>query len=325
MKRGASGLCGVLAVDKPAGLTSHDVVDRIRRLAGERRVGHAGTLDPMATGLMLVGVGAATRLSQYLTGHDKGYDARIVFGISTDTDDAQGRAVRVCEGGESERVLAQLDPSQTVSGLVGCHQQLPPAYSAIKKNGVVAYKAAREGNALELEPRAVEVYAAAFAGAGLADVQVDVSGGGSVQRSLPFWDVHLQVSKGTYIRAIARDLGARLGCGAHLGALRRTAVGCVAVTEAFSPEQLEGMVQQGEQLPWADPARLLGFPVWELDGEQAADIANGKALKAPPGMEPGSVSCTHAGKLLAVCEQADGLCRPAAVIPGGVAGVASEA
>ena len=153
MKRGTSGLCGVLAIDKPAGITSHDVVDRVRRITGERRVGHAGTLDPMATGLMLVGVGAATRLSNYLTGHDKAYSARIVFGVATDTDDAEGRIVTQFSSsapGEGLTVLGGLDPQQTLSSLVGKAKQLPPAYSAIKKNGVTAYKAAREGKARRL-------------------------------------------------------------------------------------------------------------------------------------------------------------------------------
>ena len=146
MKRGASGLCGVLAIDKPQGVTSHDVVNVVRRLTGEKRVGHAGTLDPMATGLMLVCVGAATRLSAYLTGHGKSYTARIVFGAATDTDDADGRIVRALSAsdlGEALSKLEQLDPQEVLNGILGTSLQLPPAYSAIKKNGVTAYKAAR--------------------------------------------------------------------------------------------------------------------------------------------------------------------------------------
>ena len=154
-RRGASGLCGVLALDKPYGMTSHDVVNRVRQITGERRVGHAGTLDPAATGLMLVGVGADTRLSEYLTGHDKGYDARIVFGVATDTDDAQGRTLASASDGELADIMRSVDAQAILDEFTGELEQLPPAYSAIKKNGVVAYKAAREGTCLELEARHV--------------------------------------------------------------------------------------------------------------------------------------------------------------------------
>lgn len=324
MKRGQSGLCGVLAVDKPQGITSHDVVDRVRRITGERRVGHAGTLDPMATGLMLVCVGAATRLSQFLTGHDKAYGARIAFGVPTDTDDAQGRALCApadIDGAAVGEMLAALDAHAVVAGLVGEQEQLPPAYSAIKKNGVTAYKAAREGAALELEARTVRVHAARLRGTGAEHASIALPSGGEVTADLPFWDVDLEVSKGTYIRAIARDLGARLGCGAHLAALRRTSVGELGVDEAVTLGQLAELAERGDALPWADPARLLGFPVVELDEERAQDVANGRAFAATDAGN-GLVSCVRGGKLLAVCECDGGRCKPAVVVSGGVAGVA---
>ena len=323
MRRGASGLCGVLAIDKPKGITSHDVVNAVRRVTGERRVGHAGTLDPMAEGLMLVCVGAATRLSAYLTGHDKRYTARIVFGAATDTDDAEGRvttAYTKTAPGEGLAGLATIEPQELLDGITGPTMQLPPAYSAIKKNGVTAYKAAREGKELELEPREVTVYAARFLGAGFEEVDLDDGQGGRFCATLPYWDVDLEVSKGTYIRSIARDLGQSLGCGAHLSALRRTEVGGMGLQGAVSLEELGAAAAAGEELPWEDPVALLGIrEVRELTEDELADDANGRVLK---GERPeGLTACTSGGRLMALYRQGAGVARPELVIPGGVCGV----
>lgn len=320
MKRGASGLCGVLAIDKPYGVTSHDVVNRIRSLTGERRVGHAGTLDPAATGLMLVGVGAATRLAEYLTGHDKEYDARIMFGIATDTDDAQGRVLNAADASELASLMAQTDACEVLSRFTGEIEQLPPAYSAIKKNGVVAYKAAREGSCLELEPRAVTVHEARLEGVGVQHASISDGAGGSIECDIPYWDVHFSVSKGTYIRALARDMGAYLGCGAHLGALRRTAVAQASLDDACALDDLEARASKGEGLPWCDPSSLLGFPVVELDEAQAKCVENGRSLPDVDDVPEGMVSCVRGHRLLAVYSMAAGVCRPATVIPGGVVG-----
>ena len=348
MKRGASGLSGVLAIDKAQDMTSHDVVNRVRRLSDERRVGHAGTLDPMATGLLFVGVGPATRLSCYLSGAEKSYRARIVFGVATDTDDAQGRAL----GGMSDLldVAALTDEgaaAATLAALEGPALQIPPAYSAIKKGGVTAYKAAREGKAIELEPRPVCIHEAALVAMGAGECSVADGQGGRLAAEMPWWDVSFRVSKGTYIRAIARDLGAQLGCGAHLGALRRTAVGAFGVDGACTLEELEERVMGGGELPWVDPAAVLGFPVLELtDGARAA-VSNGAAIPVPAGFgedaafagsngdaasagkgetnsagEIPFVSCVADGRLLAVYERKGATLRPATVLPGGVAGVA---
>ena len=319
-RRGASGLCGVLALDKPYGMTSHDVVNRVRQITGERRVGHAGTLDPAATGLMLVGVGAATRLSEYLTGHDKGYDARIVFGVATDTDDAQGRTLASASDGELADIMRSVDAQAILDEFTGELEQLPPAYSAIKKNGIVAYKAAREGTCLELEARHVTVYGAQLAGAGVCEAELICADGNTSVRELPFWDVHFDVSKGTYIRALARDIGAYLGCGAHLGSLRRTSVAAMGIDEACSIDELANRAEAGDMLPWCDPARLLGFPVIELGEQQAQCVANGRELTDISAGE-GMVSCIRDNKLLAVYNFVAGACRPATVIPGGVIGV----
>lgn len=322
MKRGSSGLCGVLAIDKPAHITSHDVVNRVRRITGERRVGHAGTLDPMATGLMLVGVGAATRLSPYLTGHDKAYRARIVFGATTDTDDAEGRIVSFGSTGDPGaglEALDGLDAAAVVDGLVGEVEQLPPAYSAIKKNGVTAYKAAREGKSIELSARTVTVHEARLEKTGTVQAILDDGQGGRFEQELPCWDVYLRVSKGTYIRSIARDLGCTLGCGAYLGALRRVSVAGFSIDGACTLDELERCMQEGRGLPWCDPTALLGFPVLRLDERQAADVAHGRGLSGA-GACP-HVSCVADGRLLAVYKEEQGRLRPATVIPGGVAGV----
>ncbi len=319
-RRGASGLCGVLALDKPYGMTSHDVVNRVRQVTGERRVGHAGTLDPAATGLMLVGVGAATRLSEYLTDHDKEYDARIVFGVATDTDDAQGRVLASACDDELAQIMGAADARAVLDEFTGELEQLPPAYSAIKKNGVVAYKAAREGTCLDLELRHVTVYGARLVGTGVQHAEIVRADGDVLVRELPFWDVHFDVSKGTYIRALARDIGTYLGCGAHLGSLRRTSVATTAVGEACSLADLAHCAEAGCALPWCDPAKLLGFPVIELGERQAECVANGREL-TDVAVGEGMVSCVRDHRLLAVYSFVAGTCRPATVIPGGVVGV----
>ena len=365
MKRGASGLAGVLAIDKPQGMTSHDAVNRVRRLSGERRVGHAGTLDPAASGLLFVGVGPATRLSRYLSGAAKSYRARVVFGVATDTDDAQGRALGEASGGTAglpapspAAVKALLDEGAARAALdavKGPALQMPPAYSAIKKGGVTAYKAAREGKAIELEPRPVHVYEADLLGVGVGECSVADGQGGRIAAEMPWWDISFRVSKGTYIRAIARDLGVRCGCGAHLGALRRTAVGAFGVAGACTLDALEERVADGAGLPWVDPAAVLGFPVLELADADCAAVSNGAAIAAPALLgeaggdvaaapagrgetgggpvggglaresprdaEPSFVSCVAGGRLLAVYERDGVLLRPATVVPGGVAGV----
>ena len=162
MKRGQSGISCLVGVDKPRGMSSHDVVNACRRIFGERRVGHTGTLDPLATGALCICVGPATRLDAYMTNHDKTYDVRIAFGVATDTDDAEGEPIRTAP--VPERVCDRAFAQEHVAGLVGKHKQLPPAYSAIKRGGVKAYEAARAGNVVQLEPRDIEIYEATLLG-----------------------------------------------------------------------------------------------------------------------------------------------------------------
>ena len=258
MKRGSSGYCLVVGVDKPAGLSSHDVVNRCRGIFGERRVGHAGTLDPAATGVLPVLVGPATRLDNYLTGHDKRYRARIAFGTSTDTDDAEGEVVR--SGPVPEELCDEDFARSFVAGLVGARKQMPPAYSAIKVDGKKSYEQARAGKIIDMKPRDIEIFEARFLG-------LDEDG----PEGQLIWDVELWVSKGTYIRAIARDAGRALGCPAHLASLRRTAVGRLSLEECVGLEALAELKDRAA----VDPVDLLGCRFAYMEGRQADRMRNG--------------------------------------------------
>ena len=230
---------GAVIIDKPAGLTSHDVVARVRRLAGTRKVGHAGTLDPMATGVLVVGVEKATRLLGYLTLTEKEYDATIRLGQSTSTDDAEGEVT----GGATAAGVSAETLAEAVAGLTGEIEQVPPSVSAIKVDGQRAYRLTRSGAAPELKPRPVTVY------------EFTVT---AVRRDGDLLDVDATVrcSSGTYIRALARDLGAALGTGGHLTRLRRTRVGGYRIEDARTLEQLAGRF---EVLPLAQAAAA-AFP-----------------------------------------------------------------
>lgn len=303
-RRGDSGLAGILPVDKPRGLSSHDVVNRVRRAVGERRVGHAGTLDPMATGLLVVLVGPATRLAPYLTAAEKSYVATITFGSETDTDDAEGGTTRVA----AVPRLSLEEAASIVAALVGEHQQLPPDYSAVKRDGVVAYRAARAGQPIALEPRTVSISSATLLGID------EVSG---------TWEVALTVSKGTYIRSIARDLGRALRSAAHLSALRRTASGILdlaaapdmaAIESASGPEDITQH--------FVDPVIALGLPVVDVSRDGADRVANGSPLDASlaPESAHGSaeVAVLHEGRLLAIYQASGTQLKARVVIPGGV-------
>ena len=302
VRRGATELSGILVVDKPSGMTSHDVVNRVRRITGERRVGHAGTLDPMATGVLVVLVGPATRLAPYLTSAEKTYDARIVFGAEMDTDDADGRVTRTAA--VPDEVCDPFAASAVVASLIGVREQVPPAYSAIKRGGVTAYEAARKGEALEIEARTVEI-----ASAKLLGVEVDPAA----------WDVEFAVSKGTYIRALARDLGRAVECAAHLGALRRTRSGSLTIDLAHTLEELESAGDVSAF--FADPIAALGLPLLAVDATGAAAVADGRPLVAPVEATDGlPVAVAHDGRLVAVYAAQGGAAKALAVIPGGVSG-----
>ena len=259
-KRGESGLSLVVGIDKPEGMTSHDVVNRVRRVFGERRVGHTGTLDPLATGALVVCVGPATRLDSFFTNHDKRYAARIVFGTATDTDDCTGGVVQKADVPDSVRDEDEAD--RILKAFTGPQMQVPPLYSAIKRDGVKAYEAARKGQAVDVEPRSINVYDAHLIALGETD------------EGDPFWDVVLSVSKGTYIRALARDIGIYAGTAAHIGALRRFSSGLLDIRSCVNLEELADLKLDAA----LDPVPLLGFPVLQLNARQLGDVRNGKKL-----------------------------------------------
>lgn len=213
-------LCGVLLVDKPPDHTSHDVVARLRGKLQMKKIGHAGTLDPMATGLLIMLIGKATRISQYLISLDKEYTGTIEFGKITDSQDAEGRVM------ETRPVppMTRAEVEQAMRGFLGDQYQMPPMYSAIKIDGVPLYKQARKGQEVEREPRFIRVSA------------FDLTG-----FALPRIDFRLRCSKGTYVRTVAHDLGQKLGCGAHLAALRRTATDKFNISQALTLDQIMGL------------------------------------------------------------------------------------
>ena len=268
----------ILLVDKAEGWTSHDVVARARRALGTRKVGHAGTLDPMATGLLVLGAGPATRLLTHLVGLDKRYETTIRLGWDTVTDDREGDVTAVAAAADVDEVLAHPERiTAGVAGLTGAIEQAPSAVSAIRVDGKRAYDRVRAGETVELKKRPVTVHA--FEAGQPRAASVEIEGRGWVP-AIDF-EATVTCSTGTYIRALARDLGAELGIGGHLTALRRTEVGPFSVADATPHAQLVGdgdvAGDPGVLLAPADVARLL-FPVLELTAEEAADLANGKRV-----------------------------------------------
>ena len=298
-------MSGLVIVDKPGGMTSHDVVARVRRLAGTKKVGHAGTLDPMATGVLVVGVEKATRLLGYLTLTEKEYAATIRLGQSTSTDDAEGEITGTASAaGVSAAALTQHQLHQAVAGLTGEIWQVPPAVSAIKVGGQRAYKLTRAGAAPELAARPVTVYQFAVTAVRRARV------------SLLDIDATVRCSSGTYIRALARDLGAALGTGGHLTRLRRTRVGGYGVEDARTLEQL---ADRFEVLPLAQAASA-AFPRRDLSADEARRLANGGRLAVAPSApqastDPQAPTAAYApdGTLIALVTEESGQARPLVV------------
>nr|WP_117215667.1 tRNA pseudouridine(55) synthase TruB [Allorhizocola rhizosphaerae] len=276
---------GLLVVDKPAGMTSHDVVARARRTLGTRKVGHAGTLDPMATGVLILGVGRATRLLTYVVGTDKVYRATIRLGQSTITDDAEGEVTFEKAAGDVTGIESAL------AGMTGEMDQVPSAVSAIKIKGVRSYHRVRQGEQVELPARRVHIR------------RIDVL---AIRRETDVTDVDVEVecSSGTYIRAIARDLGAALDVGGHLTALRRTRVGNFTIDEASD-----------DLIPVSAALERL-MPLRHIDADQARVVAHGGPL--PPVGQPGPYGVVGPdGAVLAVFSERDGRARPEIVLVGG--------
>ncbi|OMC21678.1 tRNA pseudouridine(55) synthase TruB [Mycobacterium sp. SP-6446] len=282
MSEPGPGGSGIVVIDKPAGMTSHDVVGRCRRIFSTRRVGHAGTLDPMATGVLVIGVDRATKILGLLTAASKSYAATVRLGQTTSTEDAEGELLQSVS---AERVTGEAIAA-AVAGLRGEIRQVPSAVSAIKVGGRRAYRLVREGHEVELEARPVRID------------RLEVS---DVRRRGPLVDLDIEVdcSSGTYIRALARDLGAALGVGGHLTSLRRTRVGRFTLQEAHSLDELAER-DASSRLSWTlDEACLLMFPRRELSAEEAEATSNGRSL-SPAGVDGVYAATDPDGRVMAL-------------------------
>ena len=280
---------GVLPVDKPEGPTSHDVVARARRALGERRIGHTGTLDPFASGLLLLCIGRATRIAEYLTGMSKSYRATLRLGTATATDDRTGDVVATSE---SWRTLSDEDVRAAFHAEVGARAQLPPAYSAKKIDGRRAYQLAREGAAVAVASADIEIEHIDVIDIALPDVTFDV-----------------RCSSGTYIRAIARDVGERLGTHAHLSALRRTAIGPHRLVDALPLDELDDEPRWRSALI-APADAIRDMPRIEVDVDGYAAVTHGRALDASGTLDAEPVAVLYAGSLIAIGAVRNGTLQP---------------
>lgn len=291
MSRGPSHLNCLVAIDKPLSMTSHDVVSHLRRVVGEKRVGHGGTLDPDASGVLICGIGQGTRLMGMLTLDTKAYEVGIRLGSETTTDDASGEVVAEAPVDPS---LADPKKAQAVlDGLVGDTMQVPPSFSAISVDGVRAYARARSGEKVELEPRPVTIYDAR-----LLEVVVDDQG--------ILWSVALSVSKGTYVRSIARDLGRDLGCYGHVETLRRTASGRTTLEDAIPLDVVETKGEAVILEKPLDPVAALDLPVRQLRGDEVEAAACGKTL--PVGEVQGAEGSLASGDRVSLVDGSGDLC-----------------
>ena len=291
-------MLGVINLDKPVGPTSHDMVGLLRRLTATRRIGHAGTLDPMASGVLPILVGPATRFSQELSGSAKRYEAVIRLGWRSATDDTEGPLSR----GDAtppgvEQAAAEL------ASFVGAIDQRPPDYSARKVGGRAAHRLARAGRPPELAPHRVQIDAIALLDAERGDDWLDLR-------------VDIRCGPGTYIRSIARDLGERLGCGGHLHALRRTEAAGLAVAAASTPAELEALAAEGRLasvlLPVSD---LLTLPRLDLTDEETRRFGHGAISQLPGGTADGRYAAYGGGELRGIGDVAAGLLHPDKVLP----------
>lgn len=318
---------GLVVIDKPQGITSHDAVSRVRRTARTRKAGHAGTLDPMATGVLVVGIGKATKLLTWVSGDTKSYEATIRFGASTRTDDAEGETTSAPGCSHLDAVAL----GAAFERLRGDIMQVPSAVSAIKVGGRRAYARVRAGEEVELEARPVRVERLDVVGAPRPGALPAHDGGGG---GVPVFDVDVVVecSSGTYIRALARDAGTALGCGAHLVRLRRTRVGRFGIGDALTLEQFEaGACGDPERptvplIPLGEAARAM-FPVIGLDAREAAAFAHGQApaRAALPDGEGPLTAAAPDGRVVGLVGRSGDRLRALAVFAGpGAEGTAEE-
>lgn len=275
-----NAISGVLVVDKPTGLTSHDVVQIIRRGTNIRRAGHTGTLDPRASGVLVILIGPAVRLSEYVSASDKRYQAVVRLGTSTDTYDADGRVLSTSPVEISEEQFEQV-----LQQFVGTIEQVPPPYSAVKVKGKKAYEMAREGEEVDLEPRTINVYSLELLEWAPPEAVIDV-----------------YCSSGTYVRSLAHDLGEKLGCGAHLVGLRRTKSGRFTLRDAVPLRKLREAFDTGTWYQFLIPAAeaLSDWPAVELTHEEVETIRHGNRVAASPGSPQMARGISEQGELVAL-------------------------
>jgi tRNA pseudouridine55 synthase len=285
---------GILNLDKPRGPTSHDIVNRVRALTSIRRVGHAGTLDPMATGVLLVCIGRATRVSEYLMAGHKVYRARVRLGVTTDTYDVEGEVV----ASSDPSAVSRTDVEAALESFHGTIEQVPPMYSAIKHEGQPLHKLARQGIKIERRPRKVDI------------LRVELTSWES-----PEFTMEIACSSGTYVRSLAHDLGQALGCGAHLTELVRQASGTFLLDDAVT---LEALANAADEERWTElllpiDQGLTDFPALHLDGDAARRLCLGQAVASVP-QEQGALARAYGpdGTFLAIARyvEKDGVWHP---------------
>jgi tRNA pseudouridine55 synthase len=277
-------MTGLLNVYKPSGPTSHDVVARLRRLLGTRRVGHSGTLDPLADGVLLIAAGPATRLLEYLNDLPKRYAASLRFGLVTDTQDITGTVLEERDAGGLTREQVET----AAAGFAGALEQVPPMYSAVKVGGQPLYERARRGEIVERAARRITIYrleVTAFRPGPAPEAEIDV-----------------ECSSGTYVRTLGHDLGAALGPGATMTRLTRTAIGPFRIEAALSPDDLAQRQAAGEPLPWIAPLDAVAhLPVIRVDADQALALRQGRAIPVPDASQGKHLALLDAaGQLVAI-------------------------
>jgi tRNA pseudouridine55 synthase len=276
-----NAISGVLVVDKPVGLTSHDVVQVIRKGTNIRRAGHTGTLDPRASGVLVILIGPAVRLSEYVSASDKRYQAILRLGASTDTYDADGEILR----SRPVEHITEEQFQQELQGFIGEIEQVPPPYSAVKVHGRKAYEMAREGEEVDLAPRKIQVY------------NLDL-----LEWAPPEAVIDVYCSSGTYVRSLAHDLGEKLGCGAHLVGLRRTKSGRFTLRDAVPLRKLREAFETGTWYQYLIPAAeaLSDWPAVELAEEHVDLIRHGHRIPAEPGSPSQACGVSSDGELVAL-------------------------
>lgn len=273
MKQRQSKMHALFACDKPYGMTSHDCISHLRRALHEKRIGHAGTLDPCATGVLVVGVGQATRLLPYLTARDKSYIADIMFGYETSTEDTEGEITYRSD--VSEKLLNTSFAEEVLRAHTGMLMQTPPSYSAISKDGVRSYDAARKGITLDLPARQIYIYEAT-----LLDItsQKDTK----TQSPYPVWRVAFKVSKGTYIRSLARDIGRFVSCAAHLSGLRRIASGTTTLADACPLQDFDHMDEHTLHAYALNPLEAVGLQTCQISESILQQMKYGRPIAIDP-------------------------------------------